>query len=159
MLCQPLRQTIVQSITVFLSFSSLRDVWFWDSVHKFSPQSTNQKIIMLYWHRCYWGVSNAWKIFAKKTRILKNPFCYYGTIARNTTTHFFFTITSAPFELKGKPVFPPHFFVFYYIFPLLEHNNIESPINNTLWKIHIVNKVQKKIGGLPCWAQYSYRKG
>ena len=89
MLCQPLRQTIVQSITVFLSFSSLRDVWFSDSVHKFSPQSTNQKIIMLYWHRCYWGVSNAWKIFAKKPRILKNPFCYYGTIARNTTTHFF----------------------------------------------------------------------
>ena len=42
---------------------------------------------------------------------------------------------------------PPQFFVFfYYIFPLLEHNNIESPINNSLWKIHIVNKVQKRLG-------------
>ena len=108
----PWSKELSNQLQFFLSFSSLRDVWFSDSVHKFSPQSTNQKIIMLYWHRCYWGVSNAWKIFAKKTRILKNPFCYYGTIARNTTTHFFFTITSAPFELKGKPVFPPHFFVF-----------------------------------------------
>ena len=36
--------------------------------------------------------------------------------------------------LKGNPVSPPpQFFVFfYYIFPLLEHNNIESPINNSL---------------------------